>query len=348
MMVHGKKAMVNHKRVPLLSEPTSRFCTELDHHVEKLNLFCNVCKISVCSLCCLIGAHKGHHCETAESAKRKLSVQNEASLMKASELRQSLLENLAKVDAEIARRTEMREAADAFTFFGLFKAMGLPAVGQLAVGQSAPVPSQPALASPGPSRTPNAVHVSASGGRVLRDIVPAASPTKFTGSFDTNGILYFLGTNFSTESYEHPSKRGFVRCSRSSDSTGSADGMFGWIQTQNSTQNVPSSWAMISFLNHEIAPLHYSIMNSRGSMHSPRNWKLQALDKNGQWIDLATHSQDATLQYPKQPFVYRAIVDPTRQLYSSFRVLQTGLDACDSNSLAMGGFEIYGFLAVRQ
>jgi len=330
VMVHGKKAMVNHKRVSLLSEPISRFCTELDHH-EKLNLFCNVCKISVCSLCCLVGTHKGHHCETAESAKRKLSVQNEASLAKASELRQSLLDNLAKVEAEIARRTEMREAEDAFTFFGLFKAMG-----------------QPTLASPCPARTPSSALVAASANRVLRDIAPAASPTKFTGSFDTNGILYFLGTNFGTESYEHPSKRGFVRCSRSSDSTGSADGMFGWIQTQNATQNVPASWAMISFLNHEIAPLHYSIMNSRGSMHSPRNWKLQALDKSGQWVDLATHAQDPTLQYPKQPFVYRAIVDPTRQLYSTFRVLQTGLDACDTNSLAMGGFEIYGFLAVRQ
>lgn len=329
-MVHGKKAMQNHKRVSLLSEPISRFCTELDHHVEKLNLFCNLCKVSVCSLCCLVGVHKGHHCETAESAKRKLAVQNEASLAKASELRLSLLENLAKVDVEIARRTEMREAADAFTFFGLLKAMGPP------------------LASPCPPRTPNAAHVSAA--RVLRDLASPATAvnTKFTGSFDTNGILYFLGTNFGTESYEHPAKRGLVRCSRSSEGTGTADGMFGWIQTQNSTQNVPASWATISFVNHEIAPLHYSILNSRGSAHSPRNWKLQALDKNGHWIDLATHVQDSTLQHPKQPFVYRSIADPTRQLYSSFRVLQTGLDACDSNSLAMGGFEIYGFLAVRQ
>jgi len=252
---------------------------------------------------------------------------NEALLAKDTELRSGLLEQLSKVDQDIARRLELQEASDAFTFFGLFKAMTAP--------QAQPIPASKIPAASAPSLP------------FVRALIPA-NTFKFAGSFDTNGILYYLGTNLGKESYEHPAKRGFVRCLRSSENTGTAEGMFGWSQSQNYTQNMPSSWAMITFVNHEVAPLHYSILHSMGNFNALRSWKLQAFHAGtGQWVDLVEHVQDTTLAHPSQPFVSRAIVDPTQRFYYSFRVLQTGVEACQSNFLMMGGFEIYGYLTHR-
>lgn len=174
---------------------------------------------------------------------------------------------------------------------------------------------------------------------------------KFTheSDFDTNGILYWLGTFQNTTTYQHPFDIGLVSINPPSFYCGTPRQAFSYEMPmfQNWLERpIPHSWAEIEFLYHSVLPTAYTIRHGypiRG--HALRNWEFQARNPSEPWETLLEHVNDCTI--PGNSMSDTAtfkLPEGKQKQYSIFRIFRTGETSDDSPYLMMSGFEIYGYL----
>ena len=131
---------------------------------------------------------------------------------------------------------------------------------------------------------------------------PDTSTLTFINSydFDTNGIIYWLGTNRGTSPWKNPGIRGTVRVLQSSLAKDSHPGYaaIGRETVRCVTEPKKSSWFMIDLLGIRVIPTHYTLRHYASfDTECIRNWRLEGCNNSkngydGNWICLLKHIND--------------------------------------------------------
>lgn len=163
--------------------------------------------------------------------------------------------------------------------------------------------------------------------------------------FDTNGILYYLGTNHLTSNWTNPAEAGTVKVTSSSlmNDSVAVCSVIGRESLRCVTQPIPNQWFQIDLIEHCVVPTHYTLRHySSWDTEALRNWKLEGSKDGVTWVTLREHVNDASLCKKGQAFTWE-IMD-VDESYSKFRLYMTGLNSNQHWYMAVSGFEIYGTL----
>jgi hypothetical protein len=174
--------------------------------------------------------------------------------------------------------------------------------------------------------------------------------------FDTNGVLYRIGTENGTRTYENPQTSGAVTVHSSSDTSRhywyaphrlvqhQHDGNSNFITLALSR---PCLWMMLVLGGGaRVALNHYCLRHGDSSgWCEMRNWKLQGSNDGETWTTLSVHSNDQALKGGWATAGWA--VEGGKGAFSHFRVYQISLP--DANGQPHGimycaGIELYGAL----
>lgn len=180
---------------------------------------------------------------------------------------------------------------------------------------------------------------------------PAPSNTKtltYQSDGDTNGVCYWIGTNYGTEAWVNPHAAERVVVSKSGASNADlnfVERMVDRIANDVGTNNQPNSWIKIDLgITNKLTINYYSLRGRTGQYNDnyPRNWKLQGSNDNSSWIDLDTQSNNIAIS--GQGIWVSIPVSNQAVGYRYLQILQTGLTSSDASFLSLGEFEFYGTL----
>jgi hypothetical protein len=180
------------------------------------------------------------------------------------------------------------------------------------------------------------------------------------GKFDTNGVLYHLGTNGGESRYKNPHATGQVKASMSGVGRGSDEARF--VQNQqehapdesgkrNYTTRVEGSWMMVDLgEGRSLEPDHYSLRHGceMGHVYRIHHWRLEGSNDGEAWSTIKEHKRD--LSMPSQPFAVAAFcldgpADGEEEKppgYRYFRIIQTAKAHKGTHTLFCSGIELYG------
>jgi hypothetical protein len=181
-----------------------------------------------------------------------------------------------------------------------------------------------------------------------------ATTHRFASPFDTNGVLFHLGTAGGTRAYQNPHAAGAVVASMSSihgDSSTNGDpprfvehrhasGVY------NYTEGAANSWMAVDLKTARLVPSHYALRSDISDSDTLRNWQLEASNNGRAWTVLRTHSSDASLDDKPMsvaawPLDAEAVAGCS---FRHFRIVQTGANSTGRNYLLCAGIELYGVL----
>lgn len=168
--------------------------------------------------------------------------------------------------------------------------------------------------------------------------------------FDTNGVLYWIGTEGGTKPYTNPHTSGEVKASTTSDVYVT---LSCFVQHQHDgqqifTDNEPGTWMSVDLgEGRSLVPNYYCLRN--GSINSSyngsmRNWWLQGSNDGKHWDTLRSHTNDTSLKDQSFSVAAWPVLQDTSAAYRHFRILQTGKNASGQNDLTCSGIELYGAL----
>lgn len=177
----------------------------------------------------------------------------------------------------------------------------------------------------------------------------------YSSDGDTNGVCYFIGTNFGLAGWTNPHTAGRITVVRSSDGAGDATDIVDHAANFNSaSDNNVNSWIAIDLgSGRSLVVDTYSMQNRTATGEFIRNWKLQGSNDPvsnsignlaaATWTDLDTHIADSTINAGDAWGTF--VLGSTPAAYRWFRILQTGANSGSDNYLTIAELELYGTLA---
>ncbi len=180
---------------------------------------------------------------------------------------------------------------------------------------------------------------------------------RFGWRFDTNGVLYYIGTDGGRRAYRNPQLAGdvVVTCSGTSRGDYSADRFVANRHARpvdNMTSDQPNSWMAVDLGACRIlSPDHYCLRHGYGRLpyYALRHWELQGSVDGAAWETLQRHDNDTAIDLPMQEAdwaIAAAVVGG--RFFRHFRVLQTGPNSNGYHDLSCAGIELYGVLRCVQ
>ena len=172
-----------------------------------------------------------------------------------------------------------------------------------------------------------------------------AGVLEYESDFDTNGVLFLLGTNGRTTAYVNPHTTGKVVVTSSSIGEGTLEGFIGHGRPPddgyNYTNNVAGSFVALQ-LPLPLAVTRYTFRSDRsGASYALRDWNFEGSNDGVEWVVLRQHVNDTSL--PAHQFATASWdVNPDGLAFSHFRVHQTGVNSGGHHFLMMAGLELYG------
>eukprot|EP01084_Bolivina_argentea_P235978 396921_1 len=168
-------------------------------------------------------------------------------------------------------------------------------------------------------------------------------PFEYKTDFDTNGIVYWIGTQRGTKSqWVNPNDSKDIIVTSSSLNYGTLSKMIGREWSNVYTKNEKNSWMVIDFKGFEIKPNKYTLRHGSNSNCYVMNWKLEGMLKNKtKWEVIKIHENEDVLKCKERSYSWDL---NTNEFYSKFRILQFGISGQNNNNLCISGFEIYGIL----
>jgi len=171
---------------------------------------------------------------------------------------------------------------------------------------------------------------------------------KYVSDWDTNGILYWLGSEKGTStSWNNPYSSGKIAMANSQHGgmSGSLDAIVArsgsscWIPSTNYTMN--GNWFTIDFKTIEICPNYYTLRDSTGGGgYQLRNWNLEGSRDGSTWEIIRSHVSDTTISSQGNSGRWPLTTD---KFYRHLRVITTNYDASGTSYfLFCSGFEVYG------
>jgi hypothetical protein len=168
---------------------------------------------------------------------------------------------------------------------------------------------------------------------------------EYESDFDTNGLLFLLGTNGRTTAYVNPHTTGKVVVTSSPIANGTLEGFSGHARPPgdgyNFTTHVAGSFVALQ-LPLPVAVTRYTLRHDRmGAHHVLRNWNFEGSNDGVEWVVLHQHVNDQSLA--AQPYATASWdVNPDGLVFSHFRIHQTGVNSDGAHHLMMAGLELYG------
>mmetsp|Transcript_4271 Transcript_4271/g.15743 ORF Transcript_4271/g.15743 Transcript_4271/m.15743 type:complete len:509 (-) Transcript_4271:75-1601(-) len=167
----------------------------------------------------------------------------------------------------------------------------------------------------------------------------------YVGDFDTNGVIYYIGSGGGAREWSNPAEDGRIAVTRSSDGTGRAIDAAGRVGTKSYTDGVPNSWWQFDLgPTRTVLPSRYTLRHgSKQNTNVLRSWILEASNDGRDWTLLKAHKNDETLHGTGFATASWPIEDAD-QAFRHFRVRQTGPNSTGDDYLVLSGFELYGTL----
>ena len=164
--------------------------------------------------------------------------------------------------------------------------------------------------------------------------------------FDTNGLMYWIGTNGKTASeWVNPAQYGLVVVTSSDGRTLPYGKLEDILSRDTSALNCHTNddrraWFAVD-LGMWLQPTAYSLRHARGYGRSAvRTWQLQGSKDGLTWSVIRDHVGDESLQ---EPGTTRTWEVETSEVFRHIRIQQMGKNASSqTHYLSLSGFEIYG------
>lgn len=169
----------------------------------------------------------------------------------------------------------------------------------------------------------------------------------YSASGDTNGLIYYLGTNNLTEIFANPHTRGSITLTASSTlSPNPVSVLSNRVADEFYTNTAANSWVKLKInAAFRLRPNYYTWRGrGSGSGAHPRSWKLRASHDDINWIDLDTQTNNTSINATNAYFAGAVSVAQTS--YQYFQFILTGVDSSGSNYLTGNEWELYGDLFV--
>lgn len=162
---------------------------------------------------------------------------------------------------------------------------------------------------------------------------------------DTNGLIYYLGTNKLSQTFSNPVESGAVVVTESSFINTSTKGKFAFDRNINNvfySANQPGNYLKLNIGDaRKLKVKGYSMRAIGGTDNALRNWKLQGSDDDANWTDIDSQSNAAS--FSNNAWFYKEITGQTTR-FKFFRILSNGQDANGNNFLVLNELELYGTL----
>jgi hypothetical protein len=184
---------------------------------------------------------------------------------------------------------------------------------------------------------------------------PATGDRGQAHSFDTNGVLFYIGTVGGTSEYANPhssfDSTAIAKLSsvlNNSETNGTPDRFVMHSHdgsSPNVTKDETGQWMSIDLgKGCSLVPNHYCLRHGRRNGAARlRSWRLEGSHDDSTWTALREHTDDESL--PEQAYgVADWEVEGVVDAYRHFRIAQTGPDSSGTNRLACAGLELYGEL----
>ena len=170
----------------------------------------------------------------------------------------------------------------------------------------------------------------------------------FHAPFDTNGLLYWIGTQGGRAAYQNPHVAGYVVASPSSVNTGSVADFVGRAFTNSHTNNAPFSWMAVDLGAHRSIMLTHYCLRTRveyNSSHSIRSWEVEGGSPDIPYELISKHTNDTTLSASRTEACWKV---RESKYYRHFRLKQTGPNSDNLNFLINSGIEFYGHVRIHK
>ena len=156
---------------------------------------------------------------------------------------------------------------------------------------------------------------------------------------DANGLFYYLGTNKGTAVWANPSGNSLI-VTASTIGYGNVASLVNRQGDKFWTASQSNSWVEFHIQAGKLNCNGYSIKSrTNDDGHYPRNWVLQGSNDENSWTNLDVQTENATLVNAGQ---WLSLPVNTSGIFSSFRLLQNGLNSSNYDYLCLDEVELYG------
>jgi hypothetical protein len=188
---------------------------------------------------------------------------------------------------------------------------------------------------------------------IRKQIKPAIVLTYATDG-DTNGLVYYLGTNGLASTFTNPAITGILPVLTSSTEGFTPNNLTDRIQNEWYSGNSPGSWAAWDIGNYTISIQKYTIRSrSTSNTNHPRTWVLEGTNtistttiagfNAATWTTIDSRLTDTTLSTVNQ--YYTMTANASSNSFRYLRMRNTGVESSGTNYLVLGEIEFYGTLS---
>ncbi|KAL9649447.1 hypothetical protein ABK040_000686 [Willaertia magna] len=162
--------------------------------------------------------------------------------------------------------------------------------------------------------------------------------------FDTNGILYWLGTSFGSETYINPIERKLVTLTSTANcEVGKLQDLISYEPCKCNLVSKVNTTITLCFETIMIMPTKYSLRHTLSrDGEALRNWILSGSNDNINYIDLLVHTNDNSITLKGQTASWD--IDSNNIYFKYFRIIQNGNNSSNNNYFSLAGMEIYGLV----
>jgi len=171
----------------------------------------------------------------------------------------------------------------------------------------------------------------------------------YVSDFDTNGLLYWLGTKKLSAPWRNPHSLGVVEASQSTDA--------GNNPASNALERPPFEgyshtgsrmyeWFQVKLLDGcRLNPTRYTLRIK--CCRFLRNWDFMGSRDGGTtWEILISHQSDSVLSHSVSSHTWSVPLTGTRRFFNAFRVAITGKESTGDFCVCLSGLELYGICSL--
>ena len=156
---------------------------------------------------------------------------------------------------------------------------------------------------------------------------------------DTNGILYYLGTNAKTENWVNPHVSGKVICSISAGGNGNVGTLADRTLQSNYTPDVVNPWVGVDLKTTKLKLSRYTFRHDVNTGYYARSWRLDGSNDGGNWTTLDTQTNNTQINAAG---AWASIPVNITTPYQYFRITMTDRNTSTSYEFCCCEFEFYG------
>jgi hypothetical protein len=164
----------------------------------------------------------------------------------------------------------------------------------------------------------------------------------FVSVGDTNGIVYYLGTNSNTTTFSDPTVSKITVTASSVFNNNFFTKAFQRVGSVCHSNDASNQWVMVDFGSKKVSPNHYTIQGRNDyDGHHLRNWQLQGSNDSSTWVTLDTRTNNTSIN---QSTWFSGDCSSSSSFYEYLRIIQTGANSLGAGYLTLGQIEFYGNL----